>query len=1183
MAMSPTDPPLPRAPGAKAPPMEPVPGYHLLRPLGKGGFGEVWEAKGPGGFHVAFKFVALTGKTGELELRALEIIKNLKHPNLITIFGTWQVPGWLIIGMELADQTLQDKLNEARKRGLAGLPQRALVRYSLEAAKVIDYLNKPRHYFGGPRPVGIQHGDIKPQNILLLGEGIKVGDFGLLRLLEKEMSQHVGGMTLYYAAPELLRGNISQWTDQYALAVTWCQLRGGQLPFTGSPAEIRRGHLDRPPDLSMLPEVERPVVARALAKNPQERWPTCRAFIKALVDSYRGVAPAAPSAPAIQAEAETVPPSSQPPPAQPSTTPGSPVPPSEGPTLPTPPGITLRGAQRTSEGAHGSTWRAETTTGQAVKVLQLQGMTADARTSLTQSLDRLSRVRHPHLTPLLFHWHHNDTIFTVFPWTDLTMRDQLKARALTAVPGLPANELAPQLRQLGQALDHLHACGFTHGAVQPENLALAMNQIRLSLEPLTRPVEEGMGVRWSPYIAPEVWQGMPHANSDQYGLAMTCVELRSGQLPFTGESLAERMFQQVTGRLDLTMFTPAERAVLERALSPRGEERFPSCAQFVQAWEQAFLARTERRPKGQPPAAAVPPAAGVAPQEIPPAPELDAETIASTGEFPPSLGMAGQMPAPTIAPQRSVPGVPLPPGARPGGPALSLPDLVAGWGDSFSLPEGPLSVPPGTPLPKGWFGLGLPRGFPHWLLLGAGAALLGILVALLIVALNWLFVLSPHEGTGTSGGGSVWWILLVILLLLATATTVFSVRKGYVRQLLLRWRRPPVQIEERLPLAPSLPYAEEVPFAPGQALPPAMAPPPLVIPPLLATEAQAPVPMTVLPTMAPVPVERPPSMPTTIPELVGGVRVSPLPAVEPLSSEMVSLPTGDQRLRLEGHREAVWAVAVSPDGKRLASASMDGSIRLWDSTTGDVHLSIEAHALGVTSIAFAPDGRTVVSGGLDQSVRLWDSSTGKPKRRLQHPGRVFTVAFGPLGQHIVSAGDDRIIRLWELATGEEVMTYEGHEGWVNGVTVTPDGRRLLSCSEDGTVRLWDILSGELIRCYRGHEGAVKSIALFKGGRLFASAGEDHVIRAWGADGPNELWRLEKHTDWVRAVAFAPTSLVLLSGGDDERLLIWDWPQRTVRRELQGHLGSILCLAIAPDGSFAVTGSDDQTLCLWPLG
>jgi hypothetical protein len=261
--------------------LEPVPGYVLVRQLGAGGFGEVWEATAPGGFRVAFKFVSLGGKAGEAELRSLEVIKNLRHPNLLTIFGTWINDGCLIIGMELADRTLLDRFREAAQANEPGIPFRELLGYCWEAAKGIDYLNKPRHFLGGPRPVGVQHADIKPPNVFLFGGGVKVGDFGLVRILEQARGRHHGGLTPSYAAPEILDGQISRWSDQYSLAVTYCQMRGGRLPFPGR-------HRVDPPDLTMVPEKERPAVARALSIGPRERWPNCRAFVKALRNAELG-------------------------------------------------------------------------------------------------------------------------------------------------------------------------------------------------------------------------------------------------------------------------------------------------------------------------------------------------------------------------------------------------------------------------------------------------------------------------------------------------------------------------------------------------------------------------------------------------------------------------------------------------------------------------------------------------------------------------------------------------------------------------------------------------------------------------------------------------------------------------------------------------------------------------------
>ncbi len=258
------------------PGLEAVPGYQLAELIGEGGFGQVWKAHGPGGFLVAIKFVRLGNKAEVVEMRSLELMKNIRHANLVTVFGTWQDHGYLIIAMELADRTLLDYYHELTSQGLPGIPIPELFDYMLEAAKGIDHLNS----------LGIQHRDIKPHNLFLVGGSVKVADFGLAQVVETKPARHTGtGMTPAYAAPEFFAGKTTAQSDQYSLAVTYCHLRNGRLPFEGSAAQIMAGHFFERPNLSMLPAEERPVVAQALAKKPEERWPTCRAFVQALVEA----------------------------------------------------------------------------------------------------------------------------------------------------------------------------------------------------------------------------------------------------------------------------------------------------------------------------------------------------------------------------------------------------------------------------------------------------------------------------------------------------------------------------------------------------------------------------------------------------------------------------------------------------------------------------------------------------------------------------------------------------------------------------------------------------------------------------------------------------------------------------------------------------------------------------------
>lgn len=256
------------------------PGYQLVHKLGAGAFGEVWRTRAPGGMEVALKFIPFhSPEHADTELRSVEVMRSIRHPNLVSVFGAWCVDGCLVLAMELCDRTLADRLKESQSQKLPGIPPDELLGYMRDAAAGLDALCA-RH---------VQHRDVKPANLLLLGSGVKVGDFGLAKVREHSAGNTIAG-TFAYLAPECYEGTLAAQTDQYSLAVTYFQLRTGHQLFKGSEAEVMRAKLMLEPNLLPLLPAERTVLTRALSKKPSDRWPTCTAFVNALVEVARQLA-----------------------------------------------------------------------------------------------------------------------------------------------------------------------------------------------------------------------------------------------------------------------------------------------------------------------------------------------------------------------------------------------------------------------------------------------------------------------------------------------------------------------------------------------------------------------------------------------------------------------------------------------------------------------------------------------------------------------------------------------------------------------------------------------------------------------------------------------------------------------------------------------------------------------------
>ena len=272
---------------------EPIPGYKLVKRIGAGGYGEVWAAEAPGELVKAIKFVygLLDEDRAAREMKALTRIKGVRHPFLLSLERIEVVEGQLLIVTELAECSLKDRFDECKKAGQIGIARDELLGFMKDSADALDYMSEQH---------SLQHLDVKPENLLMLGGRIKVADFGLVKDIHDHTASMMGGLTPVYAPPEVFEGRPSRKSDQYSLAIVFQEMLTGQLPFPGrTAAQLAAQHLNAKPRMTGLSEADQEIIGKALAKKPTDRFNSCRELVQALETAGRNpvASPAAASPP----------------------------------------------------------------------------------------------------------------------------------------------------------------------------------------------------------------------------------------------------------------------------------------------------------------------------------------------------------------------------------------------------------------------------------------------------------------------------------------------------------------------------------------------------------------------------------------------------------------------------------------------------------------------------------------------------------------------------------------------------------------------------------------------------------------------------------------------------------------------------------------------------------------------
>ncbi len=302
---------------------------------------------------------------------------------------------------------------------------------------------------------------------------------------------------------------------------------------------------------------------------------------------------------------------------------------------------------------------------------------------------------------------------------------------------------------------------------------------------------------------------------------------------------------------------------------------------------------------------------------------------------------------------------------------------------------------------------------------------------------------------------------------------------------------------------------------------------------------------------------------------------------------------------LEGHSKPIHAVAYSPNGKQIASASEDGTVRLWQTNGGLLQRTFGSGVTGVSgttgsldAVAFSADGQAIAAAGYDGIIRLWRTSNGTSIADLKgHSRYVSELAFSADGQWLASAGYDNTLRLWKIDLNERFFLWHVikakpvhvltnvHSGWVCSVSFRADGQQVASAGEDGTVKIWQTDQGKLLKTLQGHEGMVKAVAFSPTGRKVASSATDKTIRIWDSAKGTLLQTISISSE-ANGLVFSRSGQVVVSAQTDCNIRLWQISSGQQVGILTGHSDIVHAVALSSDGATLISGSEDKTVKVW---
>ncbi len=287
------------------------------------------------------------------------------------------------------------------------------------------------------------------------------------------------------------------------------------------------------------------------------------------------------------------------------------------------------------------------------------------------------------------------------------------------------------------------------------------------------------------------------------------------------------------------------------------------------------------------------------------------------------------------------------------------------------------------------------------------------------------------------------------------------------------------------------------------------------------------------------------------------------------------------------HPATVTSLSWSADGKYIASAGFDGTIRTWDTSRilPALYIYTTQTDKSMWTVAWSPNREWLVSGCADDSAYIWDAINGGRARLLYkgHTDAVNAVQWATDSVHIVSGSADGTVRVWEGVSGTTLAIHRGFSLPVTGVAWSPDNKHIVAGSRDKTARVWSALGDQTPLCYyRGHTDHINSVAWSPNGMFIASGSDDNTVQVWDATTGGHVYTYSGHTDHVNPVAWSPDSKQIASGSWDTTVHVWNALNGNNVYIYKGHTNHVNAVVWSPDGKFIASAGVDQTIQIWQI-